>query len=647
MNKTVTITLNGIIFHIEEEAYEKLKGYLDSVGDYFRKSGDSAEIISDMETSIADKFSEKINNSKNVITIKDVEDLIKVMGTVNDFVAGVSEDELHEKQNEKEYNKKEEKAHQTEKKLYRDPDDVIIAGVCSGIAAYFSVDPVLIRLVFFVSIFFGGAGILAYLILWIIMPVAKTNTQKLEMQGAIITLKKLEEIAKEKAAGIKKKASNGEINRLLSLPFRFIGAVFGAIGSVIKKVVPIISMVIGILVIIGCVFTITVIGMIAAVLVFNIDSTFINLDIPIQDIAGSTQYYLGVVSGALIALIPLFFIIIIGVALVERKNVFNAIFNSILIGLWMVSIITFGVVAVDLEPRIEEAIKEYEIAERTVREYDLKDFRNVYISGSHEAIIVPGDEFKITASGREKDIDRLDLSVKDEQLKIKSSSPTGICLFCNFRGVDFEIIMPELDKIALSGATRITASNFSSEDFEAILSGASEANLQVITNNFVSELSGASKLEFVGSSSAMTTEMSGASKIIFDVNDLNIFEIKMSGASKAEMHGRTEVLKAEMSGASKIFGFDFLVDEANIEASGASKAELTVSKKLFVDADSGSKIYYRGDADIVKNPEETSMIDDYNEREEQDGEIYRVNVEELNKTLDKSSVNDDVLIKVE
>lgn len=613
MNKTVTVTLNGVIFHIEEEAYVQLNDYLKSVEEYFQHSGDGAEIVQDMETSIADKFSEKMNGTKKVITKKDVEELIKIMGTINDFKSDVSTNSEKSNEQKKTENRDQVKSEKHEKKLYRDPDDVIIAGVCSGIAAFFNVEPVLIRLAFFVTIFFGGAGVLAYIVLWIIMPVAKTNTQKLEMQGAIVTLKKLEEIVKEKAEGIKKKAQEGEIKNVLALPFKFIGAIFKALGKIVGVFVPLVATIVGVVIIIVCVSAITGVGTVLGAMIFNLDSAFLNLEIPIKEIAGATQYHVGLFSGAFIVLIPLIFILTIGVALVRRKNIFNVIFNSVLVGVWMIAIITFALIAVDTEPKVQEALDEYEIAERTTREFDFKDFNNVYISGPHEANIVQGEEYKIVASGKSNDIDRLELIVKDEQLKIKSRKGKGICIFCNYKGVEFEITMPTLNKVALSGASKINASKFSSNDFEAILSGASQSILNINTNNFLADISGASKLEFTGSSSIIEVTTSGASNLRIANLRAEKLKIGMSGASEAELSGSIRFLQADLSGVSKIYAYQCSVDEASIDASGASRAELLVNNKINVAADGASKVYYKGEAVLDKKLDEDLTIDNTDE----------------------------------
>lgn len=194
MKKTISITLGGQLFNIEEDAYERLDSYLESIKTHYKdQSGD--EIIGDIEASIADKFASKIKDRSISVALSDVEEMIKVMGTVDEF-------DSESKENKTGPSHTEEEQTLIPKKLYRDTDDTIIAGVCSGIAAYFGLDAVYIRVLFVILVFLHGFGILAYIVLWIVMPQAKTNAQKLEMRGKPVNLQKLEETIKEKTADI-------------------------------------------------------------------------------------------------------------------------------------------------------------------------------------------------------------------------------------------------------------------------------------------------------------------------------------------------------------------------------------------------------------------------------------------------------------
>src|SRR4051812_22742992 len=162
MNKIVTINISGIIFHIEEDAFEKLNNYLNTIKGYFSKTDDGSEIMSDIQARIAELLQGKISTVKQVVLMVDVDSVIEIMGKPEEFIEDANE------------------APQTEdtepikKRLFRDPDRKIIAGVCSGIAAYFDVDVIWIRLVMFLLFFFGGVSLWIYIILWIVIPQAKT-----------------------------------------------------------------------------------------------------------------------------------------------------------------------------------------------------------------------------------------------------------------------------------------------------------------------------------------------------------------------------------------------------------------------------------------------------------------------------------------
>jgi len=183
MKKTVTVNIGGIVFHIEETAYEQLQNYLSNIKSYFTLSDGRDEIIQDIETRIAEMFSEKMANSRMVVTDADVEEVMQQLGKPSE-VAGA--DDASNNNNE---NTKQDRA---EKKLFRDPDDKIVGGVCSGIAHYFGIQPLWLRLLLVVSLIYG-AGLLLYFILWIVIPKAKNASEKLAMKGKPINLDTIKE----------------------------------------------------------------------------------------------------------------------------------------------------------------------------------------------------------------------------------------------------------------------------------------------------------------------------------------------------------------------------------------------------------------------------------------------------------------------
>ena len=177
MKKNISINISGIIFHIEEDGYETLKKYLDSINRYFSTFEDSSEILADIESRIAEIFLSKLNEEKQVITAEDVSALIATMGSVSDFkaVEEIEEGEgsrvysnTHTGGSEQKY--KGAETYTPPKQLRRDQKRKILGGVCAGLGNYFNIDPIWIRLIFAVLLFAYGFTGFVYIILWIVVP---------------------------------------------------------------------------------------------------------------------------------------------------------------------------------------------------------------------------------------------------------------------------------------------------------------------------------------------------------------------------------------------------------------------------------------------------------------------------------------------
>lgn len=193
MNKIMNINIGGIIFHVDDVAYEKLKNYIEEINIHFRKTDGGDEIINDIEARIVELFQQKLNSKKEVITMEDVDEVISVMGKPSDFADKV----------EPEYNDPDIKQ-LNKKRLFRDIDNRMIGGVCSGLGAYFNIDTVWFRLGFVVATL-AGVSILVYLVLWIIIPPASTIAEKLEMQGNPVTISNIEKAIREEMDGLRDK----------------------------------------------------------------------------------------------------------------------------------------------------------------------------------------------------------------------------------------------------------------------------------------------------------------------------------------------------------------------------------------------------------------------------------------------------------
>jgi phage shock protein PspC (stress-responsive transcriptional regulator) len=185
MNKTININLGGFFFHIDEEAYQKLRRYLESISKSLSDDPQGKnEIIADIEARISELLSEKITDARQVVNENDIDDIIKIMGQPEDY----TEAEESYTESAHSYNRNSASG----KKLFRDGDDKFLGGVASGIAHYFDIDTIWIRLGLLALFFGAGFGFLIYIILWILLPEAKTTAEKLQMEGEPVNIDNIE-----------------------------------------------------------------------------------------------------------------------------------------------------------------------------------------------------------------------------------------------------------------------------------------------------------------------------------------------------------------------------------------------------------------------------------------------------------------------
>ena len=236
MKKTLTVNLGGTVYHIDDDAYRLLDNYLANLKHYFRKQEGAEEIVNDIEIRIAELFAEKVSAGKQVITLADVEEIIARVGKPEDF--GVSDDESEPR-------KKEQAASAgqgytrtaTTRRLFRDPDNKLLGGVASGLAAYFDWDITLVRILMIVLLFVPYCPmIILYIIGWIIIPEARTAAEKLSMRGEAVTI---ENIGKTVTDGFERVADgvNNFVNSDKPRTFlQKVGDVFVTIAAIILKI---------------------------------------------------------------------------------------------------------------------------------------------------------------------------------------------------------------------------------------------------------------------------------------------------------------------------------------------------------------------------------------------------------------------------
>lgn len=333
MNKTVNINLGGMFFHIDEDAYQKLTRYLDAIKRSLTNSNGQDEIIKDIEMRIAELVAEKHTNDKQVINIKELDEIIAVMGQPEDYRIDNDEDEP---KRTNDFNS----SARANKKLYRDKDTGMIGGVAAGLGHYFGIDAIWLRLILVVLVFAGfGSGIIAYIVLWIVMPEAITTSEKLEMKGEPITISNIEKKVKEEFDTVSEKFKNANYDKMGNQVKTGVERITSGFGEVLISIFKIFAKVLGVILIISSLATLVALF----ICVFTLGSTAF-IDFPWQSYveAGSILEYPLWVFGLLMfgAIgIPFFFLMLLGFKLLSpnMKSIGN-IAKYALFALWLISI---------------------------------------------------------------------------------------------------------------------------------------------------------------------------------------------------------------------------------------------------------------------------------------------------------------------
>jgi phage shock protein PspC (stress-responsive transcriptional regulator) len=341
MKKTFTINISGSIFHIEEDAYEVLQKYLINLKNHFGAGDEGKEIIADIEARIAEIFIEKSGDNKKVVTLEHVEEVIVIMGKPEDFV----------EEDEEEVTIADEA--KRKRRLYRDPDHRILGGVCGGLSAYFSLDPVILRIIF-VALFFitGGAALLAYLILWIAVPKAITTAQRLEMRGQEATVKNIEKSIREEVNEVKESYKKFKESESYSKGKKTMEGTGDVFYNILKVILKIFIVIIGSILIISGFFGI--LGLVSSMIIGHsfVDGwpilwgPEINTPNFLNHFVDPGTLTFGLITVAILVGIPLLAMLYVGTKLVFRYKSNNAIIGLSMVGVWLIALFALIIVSV-------------------------------------------------------------------------------------------------------------------------------------------------------------------------------------------------------------------------------------------------------------------------------------------------------------
>lgn len=340
MKKTFTINISGTVFHIEDDAYEVLQKYLVNLKNHFGNNEEGKEIISDIEARIAEIFSEKSEYKKNVITIEMVNEIVEIMGTPEDFAEEEGEEETPLAEAKR------------KRRLYRDPDRRVLGGVCGGLAAYFNMDPAILRIIFAVLIIFtSGAGLLAYIILWIAVPKAKNTAQRLEMRGQEATVKNIEKSIKEEVAEVKESYKKFKESDTYSKGKRSVEGAGDVVYNVFKVILKVFVVFVGLVLIISGFF-----GLLGFVSSLVIGHSFVDgwpliwgpeIHMPefFNHFVEPGTVTFGIIAIGLLIGIPMLAMLFIGTKLVFRYKTNNTAIGLSMVGIWLISLFALIIVS--------------------------------------------------------------------------------------------------------------------------------------------------------------------------------------------------------------------------------------------------------------------------------------------------------------
>lgn len=309
MKKTVSVNIKGMNFLIEEDAYELLQDYMNRLSHGLRNEKDSKDIIEDIEMRITELCTSRLNDKKQVIEIEDIQLILDTLGDPSQYLddEDSTTQEFKESANQKTYQQ------DRERHLFRDLENASIAGVCAGIANYFNIDVIIIRAIFLIMFFFGGFGFPLYVILWIVVPKAKSTIEKLRMRGKPITVDSVKEEV-EAAAKRFETETKSFANRIrredhLSHRFSSLGRIIGAVVGVFLIMKGLFFLV---MFMIFGVFGVRVIPV-------QSDNGYLSLpELAQMTIETQTDYNWGYAGAMIAAFSIIFFLLLLGIKLVFR-----------------------------------------------------------------------------------------------------------------------------------------------------------------------------------------------------------------------------------------------------------------------------------------------------------------------------------------
>ncbi len=338
MNKTINISLGKQFFHIDEEAFAILKNYLDAIKSYLINEEGRDEILADVEARIAELFAEKLQSEREVVQVAEVERVIKVMGQPSDYK--VDQDETNYTNSDHAYQKQTEYTNGS-KKFYRDEEKNLLGGVCAGLAHNLGIDILWMRIIWVVLFFLSyGTFTILYLVLWIVVPAARTTAQKLAMMGEPVNISNIEKKVKENAEKAANYAKNFDYGKAAQNGKSTVTRFVDKLISIVSRIANVLAKIIGFIIVLASGFAL--ISLIISLLSFGSISIFGFADFNFSNegpFVFDAPIWFQMLVIFLIATVPVYFLFLAGLKIINSNlKLFKARTVVSLLVLWFLAI---------------------------------------------------------------------------------------------------------------------------------------------------------------------------------------------------------------------------------------------------------------------------------------------------------------------
>lgn len=524
MKQTLTINLSGIVFHMDNDAYDKLQDYMQQVEQRLGSTPETNEIMQDIEARIAELFTDMLVQKRTEVV--DMEMTERIMAQLGSPEAFGDADDIVEMETGK-------VRESSRRRFYRDVDNQIIGGVCAGMAAYLGWDSFWVRVLVLVCTCFWGITVPVYLVMWLIAPAAQTAAQRLEMRGEIASVDNIKkEYERAKDYAVQHGFSHGCRRVFVILCKLFVGFLLLCIGVPLVAVLVVLCM-----------------GLLGALLGLLGGFGGLFAGLPFVDVMGT---FWG--NGWFVALALLFVVQLIGIPLFavvywiikyarQRKHP-SAAFWWITGVLWIVSLVGTGAMAVWGVHSVAFAEALFaEPLETTAETRDMEDFHSVAVTGA--VCLTVRQDTACLLTIKTENSSAITTEVRDGVLYVE-------CLAGIPGSMEVMVSLPELRSVTLSGVGRFETDGLvSGKDLAFRLNGASDMDVQLDVEHLVVDVQGASRLDMKGKAGLLDLRLAGAGSVDAFKLLTDTAVIWCAGGSKADV-SCAQSLDAQAYGASRI-----------------------------------------------------------------------------------------------